>query len=722
MNPALDAQCLGMNFSSPESDSQATAQDFIDEALAELTHQTSHDGTDAFDNSTTYSGSQEFDIHTLWDFSEINSAPQDSASSARSPSYAPNAVQRKRRSRLPSNDWSGFPTGTPSPFNSDSLIMESSNRHFITESLLQIYHDVLENNLACWLAEENCPYKMERRSSSPEDTTTALTIAAGGHHQSPPFPPEWGTAWSNRMYRRVIQLDRVAQATKMIRLTRAESQAASRVLDLVIMAFTTQWAQGSRRQEQFPMGPSDFDADIPEDLAEAMNKEFEESFQQSVWEQAKRALIEVADVESYRVIYAELIFGLTQKPWVTDDYQPKANAFRTTKNGGKGIKESTMPEIIDIMTQEGPHIYLERAVRKIHALKFKFEASESGFAETSKGYAPQRFTVEDRRTIGLLYWMAVMFDTVSSTMNERPLALTDEDCQHEGTLNAISENAESALKAQQVSQRWEIELFIQDNAAKPALVTRWPCSYDDAMQTVAKSAPVKILIYRHLSYLQNALRKRECGQAIEDIIQQTTMVYRYWNMTHGAFFRDLVKHYDTVPPRIRSWFFCIAVPWHLGALMLADLLEFIDDNELGLKQARQKRHSGNVAARIRKASAIELSDLARVTTPRVLQEAGANAAQLPDYHFAVSEGPLLTEPWTVILIRAFTKACIFHLDMADDFQQHERDFLGHDNEDFKDSLRRAEYCIQALWCLGKKSEMSRNITKVLTGALRELKL
>ncbi|KAJ4159709.1 hypothetical protein NW765_013698 [Fusarium oxysporum] len=280
----------------------------------------------------------------------------------------------------------------------------------------------------------------------------------------------------------------------------------------------------------------------------------------------------------------------------------------------------------------------------------------------------------------------------------------------------------AAQKSRRGSQRWEMELFIQDDATKPTVGTRWPCSYDDAMQMVAKSAPVKILIYRHLSYLQNALRKRECPQAIEEIIQQTTLLYRYWNMTHGAFFRDLIRHYDTVPPRIRSWFFCIAVPWHLGALMLADVLEFIDKNGYGLDQARQKRLSGNVAARIRKASAIELADLAQVTTPRLFQEAGINAAQLPDYHFAVSEGPLLTEPWTVILIRGFTKACLFHLDMADDFQQHEGDLLGHDSEDFQDSLRRAEYCIRALWCLGKKSEMSRNITKVLVGALQELQL
>ncbi|KAL5589154.1 hypothetical protein FOBRF1_015682 [Fusarium oxysporum] len=705
MGPTLDAQSLAMSFSSPESASHTVAQDTIDEALPELIKQTSHAATDALDNSTSYSGSQDFDINNLWDldFSDINSAPLDTLSSTESPTNGHNAVQVKRRARLPSNDLSGYPNFSPSPFTSDSLIMQSSNRYMITESLLQIYHDVLENNLACWLAEENCPYKLQvvaRASPAPEPS---LGATPGPSRQNPNLPPEWGAAWSNRMYRRVMELDRAAQSARLINLTRSENQAASRVLDLVIMAFTTQWAQGNRRQERFSMGASDF-ATEADDLADALNQEFEESLQQSVWEQAKRALQDVVDVESYRVIYAELIFGLTQKPWASDEYQQKSFGSKKEK-GGRGIKENAMPEIIEIMSQEGPHIYLERATRKIHALKFRFEASESGFMETSKKHSPRRLTEENRRTIGLLYWLAVMFDTVSSSMNERPVALADEDCQHEDADQILADSMRAAQKSRRGSQRWEMELFIQDDATKPTVGTRWPCSYDDAMQMVAKSAPVKILIYRHLSYLQNALRKRECPQAIEEIIQQTTLLYRYWNMTHGAFFRDLIRHYDTVPPRIRSWFFCIAVPWHLGALMLADVLEFIDKNGYGLDQARQKRLSSNVAARIRKASAIELADLAQVTTPRLFQEAGINAAQLPDYHFAVSEGPLLTEPWTVILIRGFTKACLFHLDMADDFQQHEGDLLGHDTvaeeHDDTESLERRQVDIcdgQAFQC------------------------
>lgn len=713
----LDPQCLELALTSPDSSSQ----DLGYETLAELEAHISHTTSDGFDNPIPHPDPQGFAIQTIWDFPEAYSLSQDSNFATGSESFGDDDGQRKRRARPQSGNWSGYSSVSHSPFSTDSMIMQSSNRSLITENLLRIYHDVLENNLACWLAENTCPYKMQGKGRDPR-TMNALTV--GGAVPSS-IPSEWGAVWSNRMYRRVVQLDRAAQSAKLVQLTRTESQAVSKVLDLAIMAFTTQWAQGSRRQERFPTSMSTPGADDPADLADALNDEFEESFQQSIWEQARRALRDVADVESYRVVYAELIFGLTQKPWSANDHNPLDTRPSSTGRRSGSIKDTTMPLILDIMSQEGPHVYLERATRKIHALKFRFEAKETGFLASNGGRPADKMSGEDMRTIGLLYWLAVMFDTVSSSMNERPVALSDEDCHHDNTQEVLTDPATSAVRAGrwwEVGGKWAVQLFIQDDPEKPSALTRWPCQYDEAMQAIARSAPVKILIYRHVSYLQDALRKRQRGEALENLIQKTTLVYRYWNLTHGSFFRDLVKSYDTIPQRIKSSFFCIAVPWHLGSLMLADLLEFIDANNLGLEGPSKARMSANVASRIRKASAVELSDLARVTTPRDIQQAGVAATQMPDYHFAINDSPLLTEPWTVILVQAFTKACVFHLDVADDFQQHAKAFLGEDSDDFQDSLTRAENCIRALWCLGRKSEMSRNLTKVLAEALQELRL
>ncbi|KAF7553691.1 hypothetical protein G7Z17_g3437 [Cylindrodendrum hubeiense] len=677
-----------------------------------------HQRLDSVFDSTVYSGSQDSELDfQVWDFSQSCSEPRNPSFSAQPTPNSSNGVWNSRRRRRPSDEWPENSRTSPSSLDPDYEIMATSNNQIITKSLLQIYHDVLENNLACWLSEDTCPYNMEERRR-------------GFHHMGAVYAAEfkpWNgntrpAVWPNRIYQRVLRLDRVAQSTKMIRLTRAENQAASRALDLVIMAFATQWAQGNRRREQYssrPLDSPDTNQDDYDDMAKALNDEFEQNLQQSIWEQAKKALQDVSELESYRVIYAELIFGLIQRPWASSDHSP----INIPATSPKSIKDSILPPIMDIMAKEGPPVHMQRAIHKIHALKFSLDANETGFKEASQQSINRQeadlargINAEERRTIGLIYWLAVMFDTVASSMSERPVALADEDCQHEAESKVLKPAASSA-KSYLGRHRWKLNLFVQDNPEKPSLSLHWPCPPDIAANAVARSAPVKIVLFRHLAYLQNALRKKEYGQPIEDIIRSVTLLYRYWNMTHGGFFRELVKNYSSVPQRIRSWFFCIAVPWHLGSLMLADLIDFVDSNALGLEESTLRRLDSGMTSRIRKASATDLSDLARVTSPPINDDGSTPEEQLPDLHFAVNEGPLLTEPWTIILIRAFTKASVFHLSVADDLKQNEWAILGHDSEEFQDSLRRSENCIRALWCLGKKSEMARNITKVLSQAL-----
>ncbi|TRX94019.1 hypothetical protein FHL15_005097 [Xylaria flabelliformis] len=585
------------------------------------------------------------------------------------------------------------------------LIPENSGNltQSVYQSLLKIYHDVLENNLACWLAGDTCPYKMQlRRSRQRPDLGTTTPISQISS------TARWDSVRPNSMYRRVKQLDRVAQATGLIQLTYAESQAASRALNLVIMAFAAQWAQGRRREKMFSTSPSSpaWSEDIPDDFAD----EFEQNFQQSIWEQAKRALQDVAGLESYRIVYAELIFGLIQRPWATSNYH------RLSENSNSNDIKASLPRITEIISQDGPPVYTERASRKIQALKFHFEANETGllrlncsFSSRQQEDAISKMDFEERGTIGQLYWLAVMFDTISSSMNERPVALADEDCQHDGAYGSPD------TIDHPTNFRWNLELFSQDDPSNPSTLS-WPCPYDSAVKAINRSAAVKVLLFRYVSYLQNTIRKQERSYVIEEIIRNATQIYRYWNVTHGAFFRSLIKNYDTIPTPIKSRFPCIHIPWHLGALMLADLIEFVDQNGLGTEEASLNRLSIDLAMKIRKSSAVELSDLARVTTPR--ESCNMPIEQLPGYHFAVNEGSILTEPWTVLLIRAFTKASIFHLSAVEDQRRQEWAILGQESEEYKESLGRCDTCIKALWFLGRKSEMARSLSKVLAEVLR----
>jgi hypothetical protein len=586
-------------------------------------------------------------------------------------------------------------TRTISPFNADHGVMTSMNNTLITDSLLGIYHDVLENNLACWLAEDTCPYKgktgqeLATLMPKPVMPTNSLRQACGPN-------------WSNRIYSRVIQLDRVAQKTGQLSLTRGENRAASKALSLAIMAFATQWSQGNCHGADYLSTGLNVSAQIG--ISRGEQHDFEQNVQQSTWEQARQALQECSDLESYRVVYAELIFGLVQKP-----LPPRRKIGQSSHEHFVGFAQRKR-EVMKMLAIQNQPVFVERATRKVHSMKFRLDAAETGFSMF--GEPPARLMAEDRSTIGLLYWLAVMLDTVSSSISEKPVALADEDCQHE----ALEKEANNASPP--VNRRWEARLFVQDDLDKPTLSLRWPCNYHDAAEGVARSAPVKVLLFRYISYLQNTLRKRESAKAVEDVISGALLLYRYWNTTYGSFFRGLIRDYNTIPARIKSWFVCILVPWNLGALMLADLIEFVDNHNMGFEQASRSRIAESLPSVMRALSANELSDIAHVTTPA---HYNSGSRQLPDLHFAVNQGSLLTEPWTILLVNAFAKASLYHLEILDGLESEVVSPLGSDGEAVQNAVQRIDSCARCLWFLGRKTSVAGDISAVLLESIGHYK-
>ena len=577
-----------------------------------------------------------------------------------------------------------------SPYSTDYEIMASINHSLITDSLLGIYHDVLENNLACWLSEDTCPYKMRPRRGSELCQIKPTTPESNVHHSG-------DAAWPNRMYRRVIQLDRAAQKIGQFRLTRSENNAASKALSLAILAFATQWSQGlvqgRAQQSAWSDGPLD------------ERHEFEQNVRESTWEQARRALEDCSHLESYRVVYAELVFGLAQNP---------STRRSDTKSKQKESLSQSRQEVTKILAMQSQPVFIERATRKVHAMKFRLDIAETGFNVFANGAEPHaELSPEDRSTIGLVYWFAVMLDTVSSSINEKPVTVTDEDCQPEDDL-AKDINESSSL----VRQRWEARLFVQDDLEIPSATLSWPCSYHEAAEAVVRSAPVKVYLFRYVSYLQNTLRKRQFGRPIEDVIGGALLLYRYWGMTYGSFFRSLIRDYSNVPPRIKSWFVCIVVPWHLGSLMLADFIDFIDSKGLGVEEASRRRKAEHLASKIREASASELADIAFVTTPN---EHDAGGRQLPDLHFAVNQGSLLTEPWTILLVNAFAKAGLYHLGVLDELEKQKAQASICVDEKRLRSVRRIDACAQCLWFLGRKTAIAGDIAVWLLKAIKRYK-
>ncbi|CAK7567985.1 MAG: hypothetical protein SEPTF4163_005963 [Sporothrix epigloea] len=671
------------------------------------------------------------------------------------------------------------------------------NNDTISEGLLQIYHDVLEHNLTCWITEETCPYNVWARPAKQKvvhllgNTDDARTVAVGGRRTWSPhseYQQQFGPTWSNRVYRRVMELDMKAQGAKIMRLTVDQNQKSQKTLHLAIMAFATQWAQGSERQrETYAAGFATMNG--------ATTNEFDRKVQRSLWQQARQALQDCADIECYRVVCAELIFSITQRPWEEsefaelelttsstdcgDDLLPSENGAETQRAQARRRRDAILGKLDEIISKDGPPIFVERAARKMHALKSKFDDYQLGFlGETAQGKRKRRggqgahdvtdlmlprLASEESQTVGLLFWLAVMFDTISASMTGRPVVLADDESQHEAaehdaifldrvyaSTTGLDGNTESISLADiaqtmhshsnshsgsigvnptnfsanslsgKKNNRWRIDLFIQDDPSRQSTTQSYhfPCPYEDAARVVTRCAPVKVLLYRQVLYLQSMLRKPYLhkGTPIEELVQETLMVHRYWNLTYGDFFRDLIQHYSVVPTRIRGWFVCILAHWHLGALLMADLVDTIDEIQIGDDASRMLRINAGTVESIRRSSALQLADLARVATP--LMANADSDPSMPDFHYAVREGTILTEPWTILLIRAFSKASVIHLHAADDIRDQGLSNLSVvEDEASRESLRLCEECIQALWYLGKKSDMARNVAVVLSRAM-----
>jgi hypothetical protein len=76
---------------------------------------------------------------------------------------------------------------------------------------------------------------------------------------------------------------------------------------------------------------------------------------------------------------------------------------------------------------------------------------------------------------------------------------------------------------------------------------------------------------------------------------------------------------------------------------------------------------------------------------------------------------LLTEPWTIILIRAFSKAGNYWLGEASGLIRCDCDGV-----EVEVRLGRAEECVRGLWTLGKKSDIARRCAETLSRAKRKL--
>jgi len=275
----------------------------------------------------------------------------------------------------------------------------------------------------------------------------------------------------------------------------------------------------------------------------------------------------------------------------------------------------------------------------------------------------------------------------------------------------MEQHISDRLMTTNTSKLWS-SFFFQDQALRNnAPPIRWPCSYQSAAAALADAAPIKVLLFRKVTRIQTLILRHIHGEQLEEAIKDALKVHKYWNALYEPFILDCVAHHDQLPARIQSWYICLTGHWHLAVLLLADIIQIIDtDGQFGLEYYRRRRESCGLVSALRRRTSYAVADLARCSCPR-------EDASFPDageFHFAVNQGALLTEPWTQVLIRVFAKAgALLLADAAVSKYRNEPE------KSCNQALESSESCVEALWYLGRKSDMAFLAAQVLTEALKD---
>ncbi|KIW99929.1 uncharacterized protein Z518_10857 [Rhinocladiella mackenziei CBS 650.93] len=624
------------------------------------------------------------------------------------------------------------------------LLAEKTNKFLISESLTRIYQDTMENALSCWLTERTCPYTyegiIEPQSPLKESVESPRPIS-----------------WANCIVSRICQLDRPSCILRDRPLTPRENQAASRALKAAIMAFSSQWSHTANTSTESTANARS--GDILSDLIDGRSTvpeektptNFDRSIQEMLWNDVHRLLQETAGLDSFRVLFAQLIFSFTQKP-LQRDYHAKirrlrarrGNSLQTSPSGG-GIEMNYTPdsenygswgppphafgrypedpgdieELKDLLELQGRPIHLESALLQLSEKRVKLERRDASLGPQ----AVDPISITDRKSFNLLFWMVMMCDTLVAALYRRPFIVSDEDSlilrvenPNQPPFNppstvygsgSASDGPSSSLPHLDTddldSTPWGMLFLRRGETTKSTNDSPWPFSEEYASALLSDAAPVKVLLYRKARRLRNLLFRRAPARKIETGIVDALTVYEHWNKSYGEFMITCIQHHEELPPRIQSWYSVLLGHWHLAVFLLSDCIEEIDKLQKGDNLYGALRQSCRLVFEMRKTSALQVADICRVGRPRQ----DSSFQHTGNFHFTVSQGALLTEPWTEILIRCFARATNQFLRWLSDFQSTNSSSIKWCGADDFDTLYyNCANCIRALFDLGRKSDMA----------------
>jgi hypothetical protein len=411
----------------------------------------------------------------------------------------------------------------------------------------------------------------------------------------------------------------------------------------------------------------------------------------------------------------------------------------------------------EIINADGPPIFLEAALRQLISSRWKWEQygrqqAKNSKHETMSGIeqatrSSDILNQEHRETFKLLSWLAIMFDTISAAMLQRPLVVSDEDSSIE-TSDPWDERCKTSLhnEAGRLTPAsitidldgWDPE-FTQQDLSQDSHATdiwgtlflkssapqrlqeqnddQWPFSLEEAASILCDAAPVKVLLFRKVGQIQKLMARRAGSEALEAAIEKALSVYTFWNRSYGRFIAQCIAKHHHLPARIQSWYLVLAGHWHLGTILLADVIEEMDEAGLSQPSQRDMRRMSDFSSDMRRRNATTISELCRCS----LHGPSLSFPRAREFTYPVNQVALLSEPWTVVLIQSFSRAgYVFISQLNSPRKGRNRAWSSWDDETDL-AKRRCGYCIEGLMNLGNKSDMAYLAAKFLQDCLREMK-
>ena len=235
-------------------------------------------------------------------------------------------------------------------------------------------------------------------------------------------------------------------------------------------------------------------------------------------------------------------------------------------------------------------------------------------------------------------------------------------------------------------------------------IAQWPCSNQQAAEALTEAAPVKVLLFRRVLRLQTLLFRGADLDVLDKAVEEAFQVYQHWETTYAPFINNCMTHHDKLPVRVQAWYVILCGHWHYGALLLAETLENIEQ-EFGTQ-----RYEPGFILMMQRYNALKICHVMRLSLRQSEQHGGEGGESI--FHDSMMDGTLLNEPWMAVLMRSLVKAGYIVLNDVD-FDAHLQERDGPSEYPW----RLVGSCIDALRCLGKKSDLALLSAQVLSRTL-----